>query len=159
MPRSSLALLLWLVAGPALCRAELQPHYAAEMVGAGVDVRSGPGCGYYATMKLQPGAEVEVYRHDPGGWCAIRPPAGSFSWVSGDFLRPAENDLAEVIGRRVCARVGSSFSDIRDVIQLRLDQGDVQVAAQVSERKKRRSPAARFTQLREESTCRARQTA
>ena len=50
-----------------------------------VYVRSGPGENYYPTDKLKAGQEVEVYRHDPGGWYAIRPPKGSFSWVA----RPA----------------------------------------------------------------------
>src|SRR5690606_20398078 len=40
-----------------------------------VYVRSGPGQDYYPTEKLKRGEVVEVYRHDPGGWYAVRPPA------------------------------------------------------------------------------------
>ena len=43
---------------------------------------SGPGKNYYPTDKLHKGEKVEIYRHDPGGWCAIKPPRQSFSWVS-----------------------------------------------------------------------------
>ena len=45
---------------------------------ADVYVRSGPGRNYYPTDKLDKGEKVEVYRHDPGGWYAIRPPRNSF---------------------------------------------------------------------------------
>ena len=48
-------------------------------------VRSGPGESYYPTGKLNAGAQVEVYRHDPGGWYAIRPPEGSFSWIGARY--------------------------------------------------------------------------
>ena len=90
-----------------------------------VYVRSGPGQNYYPTDKLRRGQEVEVYRHDPGGWCAIRPVDGSFSWVSGRFLKPTDDNLAVVIEEGVSARVGSRFSDIREVVQVRLRKGEV----------------------------------
>ncbi|MBI3839637.1 MAG: SH3 domain-containing protein [Planctomycetia bacterium] len=98
--------------------------YAAYVNSADVYVRSGPGRDYYPTDKLQKGAKVEVYRHDPGGWYAIRPPRQSFSWVSSRHLDPAGNGLATVNSPRVVARVGSAFSDVRDVIQVRLDKGE-----------------------------------
>ena len=90
-----------------------------------VYVRSGPGQNYYPTDKLRRGQEVEVYRHDPGGWCAIRPVDGSFSWVSGRFLKPTDHNLAVVAEEGVSARVGSRFSDIREVVQVRLRKGEV----------------------------------
>ena len=88
-------------------------------------VRSGPGQNYYPTDKLRRGQEVEVYRHDPGGWCAIRPVEGSFTWITGRFLKPLEDGLATVTDDGVSARVGSRFSDIRDVVQVRLHKGEV----------------------------------
>lgn len=88
-----------------------------------VYVRSGPGKNYYPTQKLQRGDQVEVYRHDPGGWFAIRPPEGSFSWISGEYVK-SEDGQGTVIGDRVVARVGSEFSDVRDVIQVRLHRGE-----------------------------------
>jgi len=75
--------------------------------------------------KLKAGTEVEIYRHDPGGWYAIRPPKDSFSWVSSRHLRQDGKNLATVTDDRVAARVGSRLSDIRDVIQVRLNQGEV----------------------------------
>jgi hypothetical protein len=98
--------------------------YMARVTANNVYVRSGPGSNYYPTQKLQVGTQVEVYRHDPGGWCAIRPPEGSFSWVAGRHLKPGEDDLAEVTGDRVPVGVGSRFSDIRHVAHVRLDRGE-----------------------------------
>lgn len=87
-------------------------------------VRSGPGEEYYAVAKLNRMHVVEVYRHDRGGWYAIRPPADSFSWVSAEFVEPRQGNLGVVTGENVVARIGSSFSDERDVIQVRLDRGE-----------------------------------
>jgi len=89
-----------------------------------VYVRSGPGQNYYPVLRLRRGETVDVYRHDPGGWYAIRPPADCFSWVSAEFVEPGEGRMAMIKGQHVVARVGSAFSDIRDVIQVRLDEGE-----------------------------------
>lgn len=99
--------------------------YTAYLAADDVYVRSGPGENYYPVLKLRKGDRVDVYRHDPGGWYAIRPPEKCFSWVSGEFIEPTEGNLGVVTGERVVARVGSAFSDIRDVIQVRLDRGEM----------------------------------
>lgn len=100
--------------------------YRARVVVKRAAVRSGPGEDYYPVMELGSGAEVEVYRHDPGGWYAVRPPEGSYSWVAAAFVEPApDGSLAAAIrGRRVVVRVGSPLVDVPDVIQLRLNSGD-----------------------------------
>ncbi|MGD9721114.1 MAG: SH3 domain-containing protein [Pirellulales bacterium] len=98
--------------------------YTAYVNTDDVYVRSGPGRNYYPTDKLPRGARVEVYRHDPGGWLAIRPPRTSFTWVSKRHLDADGNALATVNSDRVVARVGSSFSDVREVIQVRLEKGE-----------------------------------
>jgi hypothetical protein len=99
--------------------------YKAYLNANDVYVRSGPGKNYYPTDKLQRGAEVEVYRHDPGGWYAIRPPEDSYSWIAGRQLNILEDNLAEVIRPDVVAYVGSKFSDVHDVRQVKLDQGEL----------------------------------
>lgn len=99
--------------------------YKAYVVSDGVYVRSGPGKNYYPTMKLPLGAEVEVYRHDPGGWYAIKPPEESFTWVAARYVEVDEDGLGTIKGEQVAARVGSTFSDIRDVIQVRMYEGEV----------------------------------
>jgi uncharacterized protein YgiM (DUF1202 family) len=91
----------------------------------GISVRSGPGENYYPTERLKLGQPVEVYRVDPGGWCAVRPVEGSFTWVSRRHLKPTENNLAVVTADNVPACVGSSLSDARDVVQVRLRKGEL----------------------------------
>jgi len=123
------ALLVCIVAattGTAYSRsaAEQTFPYKAYVTADDVYIRSGPGENYYPTDKLKAGTEVEVYRHDPGGWFAIRPPRDSFSWVSSRHLQFDGNNLAIVTDERVAARVGSRMNDTRDVIQVRLHKGE-----------------------------------
>ena len=99
--------------------------YVAYVVADDVYVRSGPGRDYYPTQKLGKTDSVEVYRHDPGGWLAIRPPEGSFTWVSSRFVEPTEKGIGKVTEENTVARVGSQFSSIRDVIQVRLEKGEL----------------------------------
>ena len=87
-------------------------------------VRSGPGKHYYPTEKLVRGDAVEVYREDPGGWLAIRPPRKSFSWVPASALQPTKHHLATITGDRVASRVGSRLNDSRDAVQVRLERGE-----------------------------------
>ena len=121
----------WLVAAFLGCffmasvvQAEQTFPYKAFVTSDDVYVRSGPGDSYYPTDKLKVGQEVEVYRHDPGGWYAIRPPEGSFSWVHGRYLKLGQDHLATLTEDRIAARVGSRFSDVRDSIQVRLQKGE-----------------------------------
>lgn len=98
--------------------------YTAYVTADDVYVRSGPGENYYSTDKLPRETAVEVYRHDPGGWYAIRPPEGSFSWVAAEYIEPMDGDYARITGDRVAARVGSNLHDQRDVIQIQLYRGE-----------------------------------
>jgi hypothetical protein len=116
------AIFVNLVFAPLLA-AEETP-YSARVTGEDVYVRSGPGVNYYPTDKLQPGDMVEVYRQDPGGWCAIRPPKNAFSWVEADKLKPLGDGLAAATEGQLVVRVGSSLSDLRDVIQVRLERNE-----------------------------------
>lgn len=106
----------------ASARAEQFP-YTAYVNARHTYLRSGPGENYYAVAELARGQQVEIYRHDPGGWYAVKPPPECFSWVSADFIEP-RGKIGVVTGDRVVARVGSTFSDTRDVIQVRLDRGE-----------------------------------
>ncbi len=96
----------------------------ARIAANNVYVRGGPGQNYYPTQKLDYGDEVEVYRRDPGGWLAIRPPRESYSWVSARYLKMVEPDIAVVTAEDVVARVGSQLSDKRDIWQVKLRRGE-----------------------------------
>jgi uncharacterized protein YgiM (DUF1202 family) len=98
--------------------------FKAYVTADDVEVRSGPGADFYPTDKLQKGETVEVYRRDAGGWCAIRPPEGSFSWISGRVLKLQDGNIAVVKEDDVASRVGSSLSNVRDVIQVRMHKGE-----------------------------------
>jgi hypothetical protein len=98
--------------------------YTAYVNSEDVYIRSGPGKNYYPTDKLAKGQPVQVYRHDPGGWYAIQPVEGSFSWVQADCLKPQGEKLAIVEKDRAMCFVGTRFSTARDVHQVRLDKGE-----------------------------------
>lgn len=110
--------------GIAVTRGEEVQPYEAAIIDADAPVHSGPGRNYYITGRLGVGATVEVYRHDQGGWLAIRPPEGSFSLVGSRYLRATSDGLATVLEDHVGARVGSLESPDRDVVQVRLSKGE-----------------------------------
>lgn len=98
--------------------------YSAFVATDEASVRSGPSESFYPVLTLRHGDAVEVWRHDPAGWCAIRPPEGSFSWVAAEFVEPTGEHTGVVRGNQVNARVGTHFSDLRDAVQVKLDEGE-----------------------------------
>jgi len=83
--------------------------YQAFVLRDGTLVRSGPGEAHYATDELKQGAPVEVWRHDPDGWCAIRPTPDSFSLIpaaavdvlAADRCRVKQSGLQAWVGTRL----------------------------------------------------------
>src|SRR5262245_3953475 len=98
--------------------------YVAYIIEPDTYIRSGPGNQHYPTGQLASGYAVEVYRHDPDGWCAIRPPEGSFSLVPVHQLRVIDQRTAEVAADGVVARVGSSLGAQRNAVQVLLERGE-----------------------------------
>jgi hypothetical protein len=101
--------------------------YVGYIEADSAEVRGGPGADFYVTDRLDRGSKVEVYRQDPGGWLAVRPPAGSFGWVAADELRMTNNEgIAEATGDDVAAWIGSRIGDVRELRwQVRLEQGEL----------------------------------
>lgn len=123
----SLIALIWLAAMAQVtgaAPAESFP-YEARVVMAGATVRSGPGESFYPTDSLAEGDAVEVYQGRPDGWCAIRPPETSFSWVFARHVVPVGDGLARIDKDDVPARVGSSLSSQRNVTQVELREGEI----------------------------------
>ncbi len=99
--------------------------YRATVRGSDAYLRSGPSKEFYVTDKLRDGTVLEVWRHDPGDWVAVRPTRGCFSWVAARHLRVKEDNIAEIASDSVAAYVGSNLNDVRHVSQVRLKAGEV----------------------------------
>ena len=97
----------------------------AQITTAGAAVRSGPAESYYQTGTLAVGETVEIYQRRPDGWCAIRPPESSFSWVFARHVVPLGDGLGRIDKDGVPARIGSNLTGQRDVTQVLLDEGEI----------------------------------
>jgi hypothetical protein len=88
----------WLICVAAAWAAPLSADdefpYHAYVAVDGAEVVSGPGHRFYATDRLSRGVKIEIYREEASGWLAIRPPAGSFSWIDAQFVDRGEDDDA-----------------------------------------------------------------
>ncbi len=107
-----------------ISRADSFP-YRAYVDTEAASVRSGPGAGFYATDRLDQGAQVDVYRHD-AQWAAIRPPDGSFSWIPADAVELTSTEpLGRVTQDNVKTRVGTRYGDDHDVEFVPLRKGEI----------------------------------
>ena len=84
--------------------------YVAEIIGADVYVRSGPGTAYYFCSKLNEPARV-IVTGQTYGWSRIVPPDGSFSWISKNYVRvdPDNPTIGFVTGDAVRVWAGSDY--------------------------------------------------
>lgn len=123
-----------LVGGQALAA---QLPVAADITAPAALLRSGPGDDYYPTARIGVGTSLEVWAIDESGYCAVRPPAGSFSWVrASDVADEASTAGAAdppglknhftgvVVKDGAVARVGSQLNDLRHVSQVALEAGE-----------------------------------
>ncbi|MDO4585990.1 MAG: SH3 domain-containing protein [Planctomycetia bacterium] len=100
-------------------------------------IYSGPGSDYYPTGMINQGSEVEIFLRNEGGWCAIRPPQGCFSWISGQFVRVDYGKIGIVTTnnneKEVPVRIGADSVLNSSVIQIGLKNGDkVQILGQTT---------------------------
>lgn len=121
----SLALSLLLVASESI-HAQSDFPYEATVSATNAVVHAAPSSHAYATDRLPRGTVIEVYRLDPGGWCAVRPPEGSFSLVPLDSLSPTDDPLvAQVVRDGAKAWVGTRIANREDPLwQVRLKAGE-----------------------------------
>lgn len=112
----------------------LEFPYQALVLRDGASVHSGPGQVHYETQDLKQSAAVEVYRHDPGGWCAIRPLDGSFSLVPESTLKIVEKGVGEISVDGTQAWVGTKLGPVdKPLWQVKLKKGEmVEVVGQIS---------------------------
>jgi hypothetical protein len=112
------------LAAPARGAADVKFPYEAVIEADETYVRSGSSTRYYPTSKLRRGDKIIVHRHDPGGWFMIAPPPESFSWVPAKYVELTGPDRGTITQNKVAVRVGSFESDIREVFQRTVAQGD-----------------------------------
>ena len=122
--RAGLIACLILCSATVLLAGEPEFPYTVYIAAPGVTAHSGPGDKHYPTGPVPVGEAVEVWRHGPDGWLAIRPPSDSFSWVAAKYLKLSDDGIATVTSDRVPARVGSAVLAKRDVVQVRLKRGE-----------------------------------
>jgi len=108
--------------------AETPPFpYMAEITGDNLYVRSGPGTNFYECGKLTKGDKVKVMSRQ-FSWACIVPPAGSFSWISMQYVSIDTDNptLGTVTGDRVRVYAGSDTQRplYSTKLQGRLDKGD-----------------------------------
>jgi len=94
-------------------------------------LRSGPGDDFYPSERLSRGTAVEVWAIHDSGYCAVRPVAGSFSWVrstdvAAEGQPPFGNEgfAGVIVTDGAVARVGSQLNDLRHVSQVALEAGE-----------------------------------
>lgn len=119
------AALIIVVSHHVVTQAQEPKVYQAIVEIDGEYVRSGPGPNFYPTDKLRKGDKVTVHRHDPGGWCMITPPAGSFSWIRAEHVQRSGESAGVLKQNNVVVHVGSALSaDEFTTIQGSLSKGD-----------------------------------
>lgn len=98
--------------------------YIAQVATPQAVVRSGPEKNYYATSELRLGDQVDVY-YETEDWCAIRPPEGSFSWISAVYVElDLSNHIGTVIADGLASRVGSKNTELCETVQVKLKKGE-----------------------------------
>lgn len=93
--RQSIRRAVWLalplaLASWAALRAQTEQPYEAFIAANEAELHAGPGRRFYVTARLPRGAAIEVYRKEPAGWLAVRPPEDSFSWVPAAALEATD---------------------------------------------------------------------
>lgn len=89
-------------------------------------VRSGPSEEAYPTGSVAKNRYVEAYFRSADGWCAIRPPQGSFSWVNAKFVRRETDGIGRIVasgGKAVPSRVGGATVEESALVQVGLKNG------------------------------------
>ncbi len=101
--------------------------YMAEITGDNLYVRSGPGTNFYECSKLNKGDKVKVTEKQ-FSWARIVPPAGSFSWISMQYVSIDTDNptVGTVTGDRVRVYAGSDTQRplYSTTLQGKLDKDD-----------------------------------
>ena len=82
--------------------------YVAQITGSRVNIRSGPGTNYYSCGKLNK-TDRAIVVGSKFSWSQIVPPAGSFSWISKQYVSIDPNNpaIGTITGNNVRVYAGS----------------------------------------------------
>ena len=101
--------------------------YVAEITSDNVNIRSGPGTNYYSCGKLNKADRVKVVGSQ-FGWSRIVPPAGSFSWISTQYVSIDPNNPAVGMVTGDGVRVYAGSENIKPIhsttVQGKLDRAE-----------------------------------
>ena len=89
-------------------------------------IYASPSRSSYQTGAVLKDRYVEVYFHNRHGFCAIRPPHGSFSWINGKFVELSGNSSGLIVspnGKAIPSRVGGDSPSTSSVVQVGLQHG------------------------------------
>ena len=98
-----------------------------QVVASHTYLRAGPGDDFYPTARLIHGETLELWSVSESGYGAVRPLAGSFSWLrAADVDRKIEDnsDIGVVVTDGAVSRIGSQINALRHVAQVRLEAGE-----------------------------------
>ena len=99
--------------------------YQAIVRNDDTEIFSGPASVHYTTDKVAQGEIVQVYRHDPGGWCAIRPIEGSFSLIPEAAVEIFDDSVGEITQDNTQAWVGTRLGSVdKPLWQIKLKAGE-----------------------------------
>ncbi|MEO6811746.1 MAG: hypothetical protein ABI353_21765 [Isosphaeraceae bacterium] len=96
----------------------------AEVMAARLEVFGGPTDAALPTGWLKRGGLVAVVGEEPGGWIAIVPPRGSFSWIADDAIQADGRGQGRVVANNTPVRPGSNGARMPGSPQTRLRPGD-----------------------------------
>ncbi len=119
-----LSLYVFLLGAPAMAGEDFP--YTAYVDFDNTPVRSGAGDAFHPTSLLHRGDAVQVWRHDAGGWRAIRPLSNSFSWVDARYVsRQPDSAIGQMKAGGVSAWIGSATGGTRSFhSQVKLKAGE-----------------------------------
>lgn len=83
--------------------------------------------GNYMTGRVKAGEILEVCFRTDDGWCAVRPPEGSFSWINADYVLRGGSGIGTVVcpdsSKEVPVRVGAASILSSSDVQVGLENG------------------------------------
>jgi hypothetical protein len=101
-----------------------EPAATAEVVAEALEVLDGPDEAAFPTGRVRRGDRVTIRSVEPGGWLAIEPPSGSFSWIDQAAIEEEEGaGRARVVVPQAAVRPGQPNARMPGAVGSRLEEG------------------------------------